>query len=176
VTQPKTFSDLVVEAITNHGKASADLLRRVAKGENVDYLAEASDCLADFTRTAARFLVFWDNIATLVAVGDDESPITFSGPANCEPGETQTFELGLQSAGPPVVQSGLRRRGDGQDSIPKNSVVATTDANGQVVVTVDCSGQPRGVYEGSIQVTAATTGNASVHPYNVYINPGAQKQ
>jgi hypothetical protein len=174
VTQPKTLSDLVVDAITNHGKASADLLRRVGKGEDVDYLAEASDCLADFTRTGARFLWFWDNIATLMAM-DNGVPITFSGPANCENGETQTFELGLQSAGPPVVQSGLRRRGEGQDSILQNSIVATIDAKGQVLVKVDCSGQPRSVYEGSIQVTDAN-GNPSVHPYNVYINPGAQKQ
>jgi hypothetical protein len=69
----------------------------------------------------------------------------------------------------------LRRRGEGQDSILQNSIVATIDAKGQVLVKVDCSGQPRSVYEGSIQVTDAN-GNPSVHPYNVYINPGAQKQ
>lgn len=174
MTQPKTFSDLVVEAITNHGKASADLLRRVGHGEDIDYLTEAADCLADFTKTAARFLWFWDNIATLMAM-DNGVPGTFSGPANCENGEIQTFELGLQSVGPPVLQSGLRRRGEDQDSILQKSVVATTDAKGQVVVKVDCSGQPRGVYEGSIQVTDGN-GNPSVHPYNIYINPGAQKQ
>lgn len=174
MTEQKMFSDLVAEAMTNHGRATADLLRRVGKGEDVDYLSEASSCLADVTKTASRFLMFWDNIATLIAA-EPGGPLEFPAPATCENGETQTFELDLQSAGPPVPQSGLRRRGEDQESIPPKSVTAATNANGQVVVKVDCSGQPRGVYQGSLQVPDAT-GNQSVHLYNVYINPGAQKK
>ncbi len=172
MTEQKKFSDLVVEAVSNHGKATADLLRRVGKGEDVDYLAEASNCLADVTRTTARFLMFWDNIATLMAA-DPAGPGTFAEPPLCANGEVQTFDLGLQSAGPPGIQSGLRRRGEGKESIPQNSVTATIGANGQVEVSVDCSGQPRGIYEGSLEVLDAT-GNKTVHFYNVYIDPGSQ--
>lgn len=170
----KKFSDLLVEAVSNHGKASADLLRRVGRGEKVDYVAEALNCTADLTRTMSRFIIFWDNIATLVAADPGEA-LTFPAPAVCGAGETQTFHLGLQSSGPAVSQSGLRRRGEVAESIPQGSIAVSRGPNGEVVVTVDCSGRPRGVYEGSMQVLDPA-GNQAVRPYNVYINPGASVQ
>lgn len=174
MVEQKSVSDLVVEAVSEHGKTTADLLRRVGRGEAVDYVAETLNCLANVTRTGSRFLIFWDNIATLMAA-DPGGPLTFPGPSLCEKGEIQTFALALESSGPPSPQSGLRRRGEVNESIPQKSIAASTKANGGVTVDVDCSGQPRGVYEGSIQIADAS-GNQVVQPYNVYIDPGAQKK
>ena len=111
----ETFSDLLVEAVSDHGKATADLLRRVGSGEKIDYLAETADCLANVVRTTSRFLLFWDNIATLLAQ-DPGAPLTFTGPMVCEEGETHTFELFLQSSQTPVITVGLRRRGEPGDT------------------------------------------------------------
>ncbi|MFZ0015181.1 MAG: hypothetical protein WAL25_13830 [Acidimicrobiia bacterium] len=172
MTGTPKFTDLVAEAVSGHGKATADLLRRIGRGEDVDYIAEASNCLADVTRTASRFLLFWDNIATLLAE-DPGGPLTFPAASTCAEGEKQEFDLHLQSAGPPILQSGLRRRGDQKQSIEAGLIAASTGPKGQVVVVVDCSGQPRGVYEGSMLVVDVN-GNQTTHPYNVYINPGAQ--
>jgi hypothetical protein len=172
MAEQQKLSDLFIEAVSDHGKASADLLRRVGRGDEVDYLAEALNCTADLTRTVSRFILFWDNIATLLAA-DPREPVTSAGPAVCDVGEIQTFQLRLQSAGPAAPQSGLRRRGEVNESIPQTSIAVSRGPKGEVVVKVDCGGQPRGVYEGSMQVVDAAA-NQTVHPYNVYINPGAQ--
>ncbi|HET9260382.1 MAG TPA: hypothetical protein VFP42_09685 [Acidimicrobiia bacterium] len=168
----ETFSDLLVEAVSDHGKATADLLRRVGSGEKIDYLAETADCLANVVRTTSRFLLFWDNIATLLAQ-DPGAPLTFTGPMVCEEGETHTFELFLQSSQTPVITVGLRRRGEPQQTIGVERITASTSANGEVVLEVDCGGQARGVYEGSIQITDAN-GQQVTRPFNIYIDPGSQ--
>lgn len=170
----ETFSDLLVEAVSDHGKAGADLLRRVGRGEKVDYLAEAANCAANLTRTASRFLIFWDNIATLLAM-DPGGPLTFPAPLLCAEGETHVFQLSLQSSEKPVITVGLRRRGEPAQTIGVDRISATTRSNGEVELEVDCSGQPRGVYEGSIQITDAN-GRQVIRPFNVYIDPGTQSK
>jgi hypothetical protein len=166
------FSDLVVEAVSDHGKATADLFRRLGRGEDIDFVEEVSQRFAHLTKTAARFLLFWDNIATLLAE-DPDGPITFPPPAPCADGEMQTFELPLQSVGEPIIQSGLRRRGgDEEDANPK-MLSLKDDTKGGLAVVVDCSGLMRGLYEGSVEVEDPD-GKRVVRTYNVYISPGAQ--
>lgn len=166
------FSDLVVEAVSDHGKATADLFKRLGRGEDVDFFEEVSQRLSHLTQTAARFLMFWDNIATLLAE-DPGGPLTFPPPEPCADGEIQTFELPLQSDGVPALQSGLRRRGSDSDDADQKALTLSSDSRGGMKVVVDCSGLMRGVYEGSVQVVDAD-GKPAVRTYNVYISPGAQ--
>jgi hypothetical protein len=169
---PNKLTDLVAEAVSEHGKATADVFRRLGRGERVDLVAETADRLAHLTRTAARFVLFWDNIATLLAE-DPGGPITFTEPEPCAPGETQTFHLTLQSAGPPRLTSGLRRRGRGEDTIGIDKITVQAGDKGEISIVVDCSGQGRGLYEGSMEVVGAI-GERAVRTYNVYIDPGAK--
>jgi len=168
---PNKLTDLVAEAVSEHGKATADVLRRLGRGERVDLVAETADRLAHLTRTAARFVLFWDNIATLLAE-DPGGPLKLPAPEPCKDGETQTFHLTLQSAGPARLTSGLRRRGTGEDTIGVDKITVRTGDKGQISIVVDCSGQMRGLYEGSIEVVDAK-GSSAVRTYNVYIDPGA---
>lgn len=169
---PDKLTDLIAEAVSEHGKASADVFRRLGRGERVDLFAETADRLAHLTRTGARFALFWDNIATLLAE-DPGGPLTFPAPEPCAPGETQTFQLTLQSARPPRLTSGLRRRGRGEDTIGIDKITVEAGDKGQVSIVVDCSGQIRGLYEGSMEVVGAD-GALAVRTYNVYIDPGAK--
>ena len=169
---PNKLTDLVAEAVSEHGKATADLFRRLGRGERVDLVAETSDRLAHLTRTASRFVLFWDNIATLLAE-DPGGPLTFPASEPCADGETQTFHLALQSARPPRLTSGLRRRGRGEDTIGIDKITLQVGDKGEISIVVDCSGQTRGLYEGSIGVVGAD-GHRAVRTYNVYIDPGAQ--
>ncbi|HEY6634119.1 MAG TPA: hypothetical protein VI141_00740 [Acidimicrobiia bacterium] len=166
------FSDLVVEAVSDHGKATADLFKRIGRGEDVDILDEVCQRVSHLTQTAARFLMFWDNIATLLAE-DPAGPLTFPPPEPCADGEMQTFELPLQSVGVAALQSGLRRRGDDGRALDDKALTLSSDTTGVLKLVVDCSGLMRGLYEGSVQVVEAD-GKQSVKPYNVYISPGAQ--
>ncbi len=166
------FSDLVAEAVSDHGKATADLFKRIGRGEDVDILDEVSQRVSHLTQTAARFLMFWDNIATLLAE-DPDGPLTFPPPEPCAEGEMQTFDLPLQSVGAPALQGGLRRRGDDGNAVETKGLTLSSDTRGGMKVVVDCSGLMRGVYEGSVQVVDAG-GKQAVKPFNVYISPGAQ--
>lgn len=168
----ETFSDLLAEAVSDHGKAGADLLRRVGRGEKVDYLAETANCVVNLTRTASRFLLFWDNIATLIAT-DPGGPLTFPAPLVCDEGETHIFQLSMQSTETPRITEGLRRRGEPEKTIGVDRIAASTRTNGEVELKVDCSGQPRGVYEGSIEITDSN-GQGAIRSFNVYIDPGSQ--
>lgn len=169
---PNKLTDLVAEAVAEHGKATADLFRRLGRGERVDLIAEASNGLAQLTRTASRFVLFWDNIATLLAE-DPGGALTFLPPEPCADGETQTFHLNLQSARPPRLTSGLRRRGEGEDAIGVDKITLQVGEKGEISIVVDCSGQMRGLYEGSIGVVDAD-GNRAVRTYNVYVDPAAR--
>lgn len=167
------FSDLVVQEVSDHGKATAELFKRLGSGEDVDLVAEASQRFTHLTRTAARFLLFWDNIATLMAEVPG-GPLTFSEPEPCPDGEMQTFDLPFESAGAaPSFQSGLRRRGGEERDAGEERLTLTPGISGGLVVVVDCSGLKRGLYEGSVQVVGAD-GKETVQRYNVYIDPGAQ--
>lgn len=165
------FSDLVVQEVSDHGKATADLLKRLGRGEDVDLVEEASQRLTHLTRTAARFLLFWDNIATLMAEVPG-GPLTFPEPPRCAEGEIQTFELPFESVGPQAVQSGLRRRGGDDRSVGEERLTLTPGSGGATIV-VDCSRLLRGMYEGMLQVVDAS-GKETIQRYNVYIDPGAQ--
>jgi hypothetical protein len=169
---PNKLTYLVAEAFSEHGKATADVFRRLGRGERVDLVAETADRLAHLTRTAARFVLFWDNIATLLAE-DPGGPLTFPAPEPCGEGQTQKFDLSLQSAGPPRLTSGLRRRGSAEEAIAVDKITLTTGEKGEVSIVVDCSGQMRGLYEGSIALVDVS-GSGAVRTYNVYIDPGAQ--
>jgi hypothetical protein len=169
---PNKLTDLVAEAVAEHGKATADLFRRLGRGERVDLVAEASDRLAHLTRTASRFILFWDNIATLMAE-DPGGPLDFPAPEPCADGETQTFHLTLQSARPPRLASGLRPRGRSEEAIGIDKITLQVGEKGEISIVVDCSGQRRGLYEGSIGLVDAN-GSRAVRTYNVYIDPGAR--
>jgi hypothetical protein len=162
------LSDLVADAITDHGKATADILKRLDQGENVDLAAETIQCLGQLTQTGARFFLFWDNIATLLAA-EGAGPLTFPETAVCAQGEKKDFELNIEGVTSATVQSGLRRRGDDTVTIGANAISVTV-ATDQLVITVDCSGAPRGVYEGTLTVVGAA-GTTTTRAYNVYIDP-----
>ncbi len=169
---PNNLTDLIAETVSEHGKATADVFRRLGRGERVDVVAETTDRLAHLTRTAARFILFWDNIATLLAE-DPGGPLTFPAPEPCGPGHTQTFDLSLQTAGRPHLTSGLRRRGEEVEGIAVDKITLHVGVKGEISIVVDCSGQMRGLYEGSIALVDAK-GSHIVRTYNVYIDPGAQ--
>jgi hypothetical protein len=162
------LGDLVAGAITDHGKATADLLRRLDQGEKVDLVGETVECLGNLTGTGARFLMFWDNIATLLAA-DGEGPLTFPAPKLCADGEIQSLRLRVEGTTSARVESGLRRRGDGGTSIGAQSITLQVD-NGVLVLEVDCSGVPRGLYEGSVSLVDAG-GTRTMRTYNLYIDP-----
>ena len=172
MSEGSSFSDLVVQAVTDHGQATADIFHRLGAGEDVDLVEETMECLSNLTRTAAQFLLFWDNIATLVAA-DPRRPATFPAPQPCAQGEIQTFELDLIAAGNVAVGSGLRRRGETAISVPVSGIVVSTTPQGRIQVQVDCSGLIRGLYEGSLKVLSAA-GNQQTQVYNVYVDPGSQ--
>jgi hypothetical protein len=174
MSESSSFSDLVAQAVTDHGQATADIFHRLGAGEDVDFVKETIDCLTNLTRTAAQFVLFWDNIATLVAA-DDTAPGKFPPPEPCAPGEIQTFELSLPAgAGNVVVNSGLRRRGETADAVPVGGIVLTTPRQGVRAVQVDCGGLVRGLYEGSLRISTAASAAQQTLTYNVYVDPGAQ--
>jgi hypothetical protein len=162
------FSELVAGAITDHGKATADILRRLDQDEEVDLTAETIQCLGQLAQTGARFFLFWDNIATLLAQ-DGNGPIPFGQPKVCAPGEKQDFELTIPGIRSAEVQSGLRRRGDDAVTIPIGAITLSI-ANDQLAIKVDCSGARRGLYEGMLAVVGAD-GAGTIRAYNVYIDP-----
>lgn len=162
------LGDLVAGAITDHGQATADLLRRLDQGEKVDLVGETVECLGNLTGTGARFIMFWDNIATLLAADGDGS-IIFPAPKLCAEGEIQSFRLRVEGITSARVESGLRRRGAGGTSIDAQAITVKVD-NGVLVLEVDCSGVPRGLYEGTVSVVAAG-GTRTMRTYNLYIDP-----
>lgn len=162
------LSDLVVGAITDHGKATADLLRRLDQDEQVDLAAETVECLGNLTQTGARFLLFWDNIATLLAA-DDDGPLTFPPPKKCAQGEVQSLRLRVSGVTSARVESGLRRRGDDVFAIQANALTLNVD-NSELVLEVDCSGVARGLYEGRVSLVGAG-GVRTMRTYNFYIDP-----
>lgn len=162
------LSDLVVEAVTGHGKATADLLRRLDGGKKVDLGAELVECLGDLTRTGARFALFWDNIATLLAA-DGDGPLTFPPPKSCAEGEIQSLRLSLEGVTSASVESGLRRRGAEDISIQPNAIALKMDGS-VLVLDIDCSGVPRGLYEGTVSLVRGD-GTSTMRAYNVYIDP-----
>jgi hypothetical protein len=162
------LSDLVTEAIANHGKATADLIGALGQGQKVDWPAETIKCFGQLTQTGARFFLFWDNIATLLAA-DSKGPGTFSCPKVCAQGETLSFKLDITGYGAAVAQSGLRRRGESAVIIGAQAITTKVEADG-IALRVICSGAERGVYEGNLALTDAN-GTQTTRPYNVYIDP-----
>jgi hypothetical protein len=160
----------VAGAITDHGKATADVLRRLDEVENVDLTAETIKCLGQLAHTGARFLLFWDNIATLLAT-EGNGPLTFPQPNVCAQGEIQTFELIIPGISSAEVKSGLRRRGDDTVTIDAGAITLSI-ANDQLAINVDCSGARRGLYEGTLGVVGSD-GAGTTRAYNVYIDPAA---
>jgi hypothetical protein len=172
------LSDLVSGAITDHGKATADILRRLDQDEKVDLVAESVKCLGGLAQTGARFFLFWDNIATLLAA-DGGGPLTFPAPPNCAEGETRDFVLAMPGVTSARISTGLRRRGEPSAEISARSI-AVRVSQGNVEISVDCSGAPRGLYEGTLTVTGATTtgigatgagAGETSRTFNVYIDP-----
>lgn len=168
VTEIPKLSDLMAEAVSDHGRATADLFRRLDQEEQVDLTAETIQCLGQLFQTGARFFLFWDNIATLMAA-DGDGPLTFPAPKKCAEGEKHDFTLPMPGISTANVQSGLRRRGETTDAIDANAITVAL-GNDQVVITVDCSGAWRGLYEGTLTVVDAN-GTTAVRAYNVYIDP-----
>lgn len=162
------LGDLVAGAITDHGKATADLLRRLDQEEKVDLVGETVECLGNLTRTGARFILFWDNIATLLAA-DGDGPLTFPAPKPCAEGEIQSLRLRVGGITSARVESGLRRRGDDGPAIDAQAITLKVD-NGVLVLEVDCSGVPRGLYEGTFSMVGAG-GTPTMRTYNLYIDP-----
>lgn len=162
------LGNMVAGAIADHGKATADLLRRLDQGEEVDLVGETVECLGNLTGTGARFIMFWDNIATLLAA-DGDGPLTFPAPKLCADGEIQSLRLRVEGITSARVESGLRRRGDGGTSIEAQAITLKLD-NGVLVLEVDCSGVPRGLYEGTVSVVGAS-GTRTMRAYNLYIDP-----
>ena len=162
------LGDLVAGAITDHGKATANLLRRLDQGEKVDLVGETVERLGNLIATGARFVLFWDNIATLLAA-DGDGPLTFPPPKHCAEGEIQSLRLpveGVKSAG---VVSGLRRRGDEGTPVDAKAISLKMD-KGALVLEVDCSGVPRGLYEGTVSLEG-TDGTRTMRTYNLYLDP-----
>lgn len=166
--QPK-LRDLVADAITDHGKATADLLRRVGQEEKIDPLGETMQCLGDLVQTGARFFLFWDNIATLAAMDGAGQGTPYPHPLNCAPGEIQDFALDIPGVKTPKVPTGLRRRGETKTEIAAKAISATA-TNNTVDLRVDCSGAPRGLYEGTLTMIGAD-GQPASQVFNVYIDP-----
>jgi hypothetical protein len=162
------LSDLVSGAITDHGKATADLLRRLDQDEKVDLVAEGVQCLGDLAQTGARFFLYWDNIATLLAV-DGEGPLTFPAPPKCARGEIHDFALAIPGVRSAELSTGLRRRGESQDEIRAGAITVTLGED-TVELRVDCSGAPRGLYEGTLSLTGGKKTQSS-QKFNVYIDP-----
>lgn len=171
MSESPKFRDLVAGAISSHGRASSDLLRRIGSGEPVDLAEEALDCVGQLTQTAARFVMFWDNIATLVAA-DPGGPLTFPAPQPCPPGTPATLTLTTPGVAAVPNQSGLRRRGEGKESILSQAVTCKVGVD-EIKIEVDCGGAQRGVYEGTLDVVDAN-GAQSQLTYNIYIDPAAQ--
>jgi hypothetical protein len=171
MAETSKFSDLVAGAFVERGEATADLVRRVGRGERIDLIEEAASCLSGLTRTAARFVLFWDNIATLLAE-DPGAPLTFPEPQRCPEGERQTFKLEMPGTRSARAESGLRRRGEETDNIGPNGITLTAE-RGEIALEVDCSNQLRGLYEGTL-VVVGEDGHQVTRSYNVYIDPGAQ--
>jgi len=165
---PTKFQDLVASAITNHGKATADIFDRLGKGEKVDLVAETMECFGQLTKTGAQFLLFWDNIATLMAAGGG-GPLNFPQPKPCGPGVTVSTTLSVSNVASATVSSGLRRRGETNDTILAKAITVTQNQD-TLTVVVDCSGAPRGLYEGSLELVDGV-GTKQARPYNIYINP-----
>jgi hypothetical protein len=176
MSEGNSFSDLVVQAVTDHGRATADIFHRLGAGEDVDLVKETTECLLNLTRTGAQFLYFWDNIADLAAAPDAGVPLNLPASQPCAQGEIQKFELDMIGAGNVTVSSGLRRRGETAISVPVGGIVVSTTPQGRIEVQVDCSGLMRGLYEGSLTVISAASAAANpvTHLYNVYVDPGAQ--
>jgi hypothetical protein len=162
------LGDLVADAIDVHGKGTADLLRRLDQDEPVDLGAEAVACLGDLAQTGARFFRFWDNIATLLAA-DGDGPLKHPPPQQCARGEIHDFVLDIPDVRSVAMTTGLRRRGERGPVIAPAAIEVRT-RNNKIELKVDCSGVPRGLYEGTLSATAPS-GNAVTRSFNVYIDP-----
>jgi hypothetical protein len=165
---PTKFQDLVADAVTNHGKATADIFDRLGKGEKVDLVAETMQCFGRLTKTGAQFLIFWDNIATLMAASGG-APLNFPPPKPCGPGVTVSSTLSVSDVASAAVLSGLRRRGEDQETILAKAITVTQNQD-TLTLVVDCSGAPRGLYEGNLELVDSV-GTKQARPYNIYINP-----
>jgi hypothetical protein len=165
---PNKFQDLVANAITNHGKATADIFDRLGKGEKVDLVAETMECFGQLTKTGAQFLIFWDNIATLMAAGGG-GPLNFPQPKPCGPGVTVDHKITVSDVALASALSGLRRRGEDKETILATAITVTQNQD-TLTVVVDCSGAPPGLYEGNLELVDGV-GTKQARPYNIYINP-----
>jgi hypothetical protein len=149
VSNPHDPAGLVKEAIDGHATALGELFEAWADGDDVDLVKTAQQCVDRAVTTATRFVLFWDNIAT---VGG--------------PGCTTPLRLAGVALGDITVTQGLRRRGAPSTDIvvPANAIAASTDG-ADVVLTIDCNGVARGLYELVVNVAGAPA------THNVYVDP-----
>lgn len=166
MTKPHDPAGLVKEAIDGHAKALGGLFDALADGKQVDFAQEAQRCTDRMVTTASRFVLFWDNIATLMA-DTGKAPLLFGPPPVGGPNCTTSLRIpgvGLNDA---VPVDGLRRRGAAAKDIavPLGGIQPTADGN-DVVITIQCAGIPRGLYE---LVVEDATGHRIAH--NVYVDP-----
>ena len=164
------LKDLLVSALDDHGKATAAIFSNWGSGKKVDVVNETSECFDRAFSTAAKFVMFWDNIATLMAMGD-LPPINHAPPPVGGPGLMAIFPVDAPGVVSATPGKGLRRRGapPSPPSVDPSKITVSTSPN-VVTVTVDCEGVPRGLYEGELDATDSAGAHSRVL-YNVYVNP-----
>lgn len=164
------FKSILADAIDAHGKATAGIIEKWGKTGKVDVVKETAACFDRVLSTSAKFIVFWDNIATLMAM-DDLPPINHPPPPVGGPGLKATTQVEAPGLSNATVGSGLRRRGDPPNppSVDPSKIALTKSPSG-FTVEVDCDGVPRGLYEGVISGVDAAGTPQNVR-YNVYVNP-----
>jgi hypothetical protein len=165
VSNPHDPAGLVKEAIDGHATALGELFEAWADGDDVDLVKTAQQCVDRAVTTATRFVLFWDNIATMMAE-TGQAPLHFPPPPVGGPGCTTPLRLAGVALGDITVTQGLRRRGAPSTDIvvPANAIAASTDG-ADVVLTIDCNGVARGLYELVVNVAGAPA------THNVYVDP-----
>lgn len=165
MSNPHDPAGLVKEAIDGHATALGEVFEAWADGKDVDLVATTKACLDRAVTTASRFVLFWDNIATMMAE-TGQAPLHVPPPPVGGPNCVATLKIPGVAIADVAVTHGLRRRGAPSTDIvvAANDITAGADG-GDVVLTIDCQGVARGLYE--LVVTVA--GAAVTH--NVYVDP-----
>ena len=165
MSNPHDPAGLVKEAIDGHATALGEVFEAWADGKDVDLVATTTACLDRAVTTASRFVLFWDNIATMMA-GTGQAPLHFPPPPVGGPNCVATLRIPGVAIADVAVTTGLRRRGAPASDIvvPTSSITSTADGP-DVVLHIGCAGVARGLYELVVSVAGVTT------THNVYVDP-----
>lgn len=170
--KPEDLGSLLAKAITDHGHATAGIFKKYGDGKEVSLLEETVQCTSRFLETASKFVLFWDNFATAVALNIDTPRYYGPPPVGTSKDPPATVEAPANGAMSGTVVQLIRRRGDKNPAWQPPSPIQITHstADDSFVVTLACTGLDRGVYEGTINVVD-NFGAPDTILYNIYINP-----